>query len=128
MKQHNKARSIYAIAAFVILAIEIIIALFVNDAFIRPYFGDVLVPVLICCTVRAIVLQKVKLLPLWVFLFAVAVELAQLINIVNLLGLSSIEFFRIIIGSTFSFADILCYACGCLMFFTVEYSIIKRQK
>ena len=38
----------YGLAALLILVIEVLIALFVRDRFIRPYGGDILVTLLIC--------------------------------------------------------------------------------
>ena len=115
-----KRRNIYAIAFILLLIIEVLIALFVRDAFIRPYGGDILVAVLICCFVRIFFPEKTKLLPLWVFLFAAAVEVGQYFDYVTLLGLGNIEFFRILLGTSFSAADILCYGIGCLIFFGAE--------
>ena len=115
-----KRRNIYAIAFILLLIIEVLIALFVRDAFIRPYGGDILVTVLICCFVRIFFPEKTKLLPLWVFLFAAAVEVGQYFDYVTLLGLGDIEFFRILLGTSFSAADILCYGIGCLIFFGAE--------
>ena len=111
-----KPRCIYALAFLVILAVEVLIALFVKDRFIRPYGGDILVTVLICCFGRIFFPDKVRLLPLWVFIFALAVEVGQYFDFVALLGLGDIAFFRILLGSTFSLADIICYGAGCLIF------------
>lgn len=69
-----KRRGIYAIAFVLLLVTEVLIALFVRDRFIRPYGGDILVTVLICCFVRILFPERIKLLPLLVFLFAAAVE------------------------------------------------------
>lgn len=121
-----RVRGIYGLLFLLILITEILIALFVNDAFIRPYGGDILVTVLLCCLLRIFVPHKCRLLPLWVFLFSVAVEAAQYINIVSLLGLDGIPFFRILVGTTFSFADILCYFAGCAVFFLAETVLRKR--
>lgn len=116
----NKLRLRYAIAFGIILLVEIIIALFVRDDYIRPYGGDILVTVLICCFVRVFFPTGAKLLPLWVFLFSAAVELGQYFDFVTLLGLGDIEFFRILLGSTFSWADIVCYGIGCAAFRAAE--------
>ena len=120
-----KKRFGYAIAFLVLLITEILIALFVRDDFIRPYGGDILVTVLICAAVRIVFPTGVRLLPLWVFLFAAAVEIGQYFNFVTLLGLGNIAFFRILLGSTFSLADLLCYAAGCLLFWIGEKAITK---
>lgn len=115
-----KPRIKYLLAFIAIFILEVFIALFVRDRFIRPYGGDILVTVLICCFVRIFFPTGVRLLPVWVFLFAAAVEIGQYFDFVSLLGLGSIPFFRILLGSTFSFADILCYGAGCLLFSIAE--------
>ena len=110
----------YLVLFVALLVTEVLIALFVTDAFIRPYGGDILVTILLCCFVRIFFPQKCSLLPLWVFLFSVAVEVAQYFDFVSLLGLHDIPFFRILLGTSFSFPDLLCYAAGCVIFFTCE--------
>ena len=45
-------RKWYVLAAIGLLGVEICIALFVHDNFIRPYLGDVLVTELLCCLCR----------------------------------------------------------------------------
>ena len=120
-----KKRFGYAIAFLVLLITEILIALFVRDDFIRPYGGDILVTVLICAAVRIVFPTGVRLLPLWVFLFAAGVEIGQYFDFVTLLGLGNIAFFRILLGSTFSVADLICYAAGCLLFWIGEKTITK---
>lgn len=126
MKKGNlMPRAAYAVSFAVILIIEILIALFVRDSFIRPYGGDILVTILICCFMRMIFMEKIPLLPLWVFLFAVTVEVSQYFDIVSILGLGDIKFFVILIGNSFSFVDILCYAVGCVLFYLREKLNIK---
>ena len=34
-------RAVYAAIALALLVVEVLIALFVNDGFVRPYLGDV---------------------------------------------------------------------------------------
>ena len=126
MSTRLSPRLIYGISAAVILLIEIFIALFVNDRFIRPYGGDILVAALLCCMVRIVFPKKPKLLSLYIFIFSVLVETAQYFDIVSLLGLSHISFFRILIGTSFSFIDILCYGLGCVAFAAIE-GIFKRK-
>ena len=120
-----KKRLGYILAFTILLITEILIALFVRDDFIRPYGGDILVTVLICAAVRIVFPTGVRLLPVWVFLFATAVEIGQYFDFVTLLGLGNIAFFRILLGSTFSMADLLCYAVGCVLFWAGEKLITK---
>lgn len=123
----KKARITYLAAFCVILILEICIALFVRDNFIRPYGGDILVTVLICCFIRIFLPEGIKRLPLYVFRFALVVEIGQYFDFVSLIGLGNIRFFRILLGSTFSFGDILCYGIGCFLFAAAEALISVRK-
>ena len=123
----RRARLCYCIASAALLLLIVFIALFVRDRFIRPYGGDVLITIFICCFVRIFFPGKIKLLPIWVFLFAVAVEVGQYFGIVDIIGLGHIRFFRILIGTSFSWADIICYAVGCVIFCFAELYCRKRQ-
>lgn len=110
-----RGRAGYALAAVILLVCEILIALYVRDDFLRPYGGDILVTVLLCCLLRAVSPTRIPYLPLWVFLFAAAVELAQALGIASLIppGWTVV---RVIVGSSFSAWDLVCYAVGCLLF------------
>lgn len=118
----------YAVAAFAILIAEVLIALYVRDAFVRPYGGDILVTLLLCCILRVVWPQKYRL-PIagGVLAFAVLVEVGQYFGLVYLLGLGHIAFFRILIGTGFSWWDMLCYAAGCGVFAAMDYGIGFRR-
>ena len=120
----NRRRWVYGILFLVLFSVEVLIALFVRDSFIRPYLGDVLVVILICCALRTVFPKGTQFLALHVFLFASAVEVGQYFNYAAWLGLDSIPFFHVLLGSTFSAADLLCYAVGCALFFAGENIII----
>ncbi len=120
----KRARILYAIAFGVLLLTEIAIALFVHDDFIRPYFGDVLVTILICCLCSAVIPKRIRGLAIYVFIFATLVEIAQYFNIVKWLGLENNALLSTIIGTSFSMLDILCYGVGCLAFWAVEKGAI----
>lgn len=106
-------RLLYLLIFCGLLATEIVIALFVNDAFVRPYVGDMLVTSLLCYLCRVIVPNNVRLLPVYVFMFAAAVEIGQYFDLVALLGLENNRILSIALGRTFSWLDIGCYAVGC---------------
>lgn len=114
-------RLVYLLATIIVLCIEVMIALFVHDNFIRPYIGDVLVVVVIYTFVRIFIPEKYRLLPMYVFLFAALVEVLQLFRIVEILGLSGNRFFSVLIGSTFDIKDIICYGIGCILLGGYEY-------
>ena len=124
----RKRRILYAIIFITLLCVELCIALFVHDDFVRPYIGDVLVTVLLCCLCRIAVPKGVPALPAYVFLFAALVEAAQYIDVVKLLGWEDNAILSTLIGRTFSWADILCYGVGCVAFWAAEKRVIFRWK
>ena len=121
MKKKNNPRITYAVFFILILMLEVTIALFVRDCFVRPYVGDILVTTMICCFARVVFPDRSRLVPIIVFLFAVCVEIGQYFDFVSFLGLGESRFFRILLGSTFSFMDIVCYMAGCVLFAVLEY-------
>lgn len=112
---HISKRLKYLAAFILMFAVEVLIALFVHDGFVRPYLGDVFVVILIYFFVRIFFPEGIRLLPLYIFLFAVAVEVLQYFDFVDMIGLGENRIARVILGTTFSFADIVCYAAGCLL-------------
>ncbi|MBK7271420.1 MAG: DUF2809 domain-containing protein [Flavobacteriales bacterium] len=60
--------------AALLFVIEVLIALFVRDSFVRPYFGDVLVVMLIFFTLLALWPGPPVRLAMGVLLFAFVVE------------------------------------------------------
>ncbi len=117
----RKKRIAYGIATVVLFIVELLIALFVHDDFIRPYVGDVLVVVLIYTFVRIFLPEKVRLLPLYIFLFAAGVEVLQYFRIAEVLGLSDNRVLSVVIGSVFDVKDIVCYGVGCVVLFVYEF-------
>lgn len=111
----------YFFAFIIILAIEVVIALFVHDDFIRPFVGDAIVVVLLYTFIRSFIQKKIAYLPLYVFLFAVFVEILQYFNIVNVLGLGDNVFLCTIIGTTFDVNDIISYFFGMVALFVFQF-------
>lgn len=125
MKRFGK-RGFYLTAFLVLLVIEVLIALFVHDRFVRPYLGDVIVVMVVYCFVRIWIPERFRFMPLWVFLFAVFVEVLQYVRIVEILGVQDNAFLRTVIGTSFSWGDILCYAVGCLVLAAWEVCVWRR--
>ena len=121
-------RTVYAVMFMVIFLIEVIIALFIKDRFIRPYVGDLLVTMLLCALIRIFIPNKITALPIFVFLFSVLVEIAQYVDIVELLGFENSKVLSVLVGRSFSVIDIVCYALGCILFFLADFFLIKKRK
>jgi len=109
-----KKRIPYIILFVIIAAVEVLIALFVHGGFVRCYLGDVIVVWAVYCFVQIFLGGRFSSykVAFGVMIFAFAVEFAQAVNIVDLIGLGDIQFFRILIGTSFSPVDLICYAVG----------------
>ena len=93
----RRARIVYGFLFVFLFLTEVYIALFVKDNFVRPFVGDMLVTLLLGCLVRTFIPDRVKLLPLYVFVFSVFVEIMQYIDIVKLVGLEDNAFISVIV-------------------------------
>jgi len=102
----------YFLLAVLLFIIEVLIALYVHDAIIRPYIGDLLVVILLYCFVRAFV--KVNTVPaaIGVLVFSFIIEVLQYFRLVALLGLGHSTLARIVIGSSFEWIDLIAYTAG----------------
>ncbi len=108
----NKA---YFVCCLVLFALLAYIALFVNDQFVRPFLGDVIVVVWLYTVFKSFLLVKSSWLAHFVLLFSYAIEVAQYFKLVSLLGLEHIKAVRIIFGATFDWLDLLAYTLGWLL-------------
>lgn len=127
MKSTKKKRLLYLLATIIFLIIEVLIALFVHDKFIRPYVGDILVVIVLYTFVRIKIPERCKLLPLYIFIFAAMVEILQYFKIVELLGLENNRFLSVLIGTVFDVKDIICYGVGCLLLGIYEFVMWKKR-
>lgn len=93
---------------------------FLAKVIINKRIKYVVVTVLLCTFLRIFIPSRIKLLPLYVFIFAALVEAFQYFNIVEVLGLSDNRFLSIWVGSVFDIKDIICYAIGCVIVFALE--------
>lgn len=115
-----KIRYPYLILAILILLVELAIGLWVNDGFIRPYLGDLLVTILIYAFIMALGISNWKN-SLWITMITCyVVETAQYFDLVNVLQLGQYKIARIIIGTHFSWIDMLCYTLAGIAIFIIE--------
>jgi hypothetical protein len=116
----------YFFLFLLLLVIEILIALFVHDSFIRPYIGDVLVVILIYCFIKSFFPTPVMKTAIAVLLFACIIETLQYFNLLQKLGLHHSKAARIIIGSAFEWKDMLAYLAGIGLVLMIER--MKKEK
>ncbi|MBT3301147.1 MAG: DUF2809 domain-containing protein [Bacteroidetes bacterium] len=115
--------------AVLIFLVEIAIALFVHDNFIRPYIGDLLVVVLIYCFIKSFLKLPVLTVALFVLIFSFSIEILQFLNIVEKLGLENSKTAKIVIGTSFNWLDLLAYLTGIgFVLITEKYWVAKKLK
>lgn len=110
----------YLTVALALLLIEIGIALFVHDTFLRPIGGDFLVVILMYATVRGLTGFKLYPALIGVLLFSYLIETLQYFNYVDILGLGHIKMARVVMGTGFSWVDMVAYTAGALFILIIE--------
>ncbi len=114
MKAHFRFHWPSLLIALGLLGVEISIALYVNDRFVRPYVGDFLVVILIYYFAKAFVAAPFWRLFWAVLFFAYFVELAQYLQLLRFLGWQNSPVARVVMGVAFEWGDMLAYTLGML--------------
>lgn len=115
----------YLLLTLFIFLVEVSIATILKDIFfVRAYLGDVIVVMLLYTFVKSFVEVNDQKLILGILLFSFLIEFAQYFNIAERLGFRRGSLMYIVIGNSFSWIDILCYAVGCLLL----YIFVKMTK
>lgn len=125
LKFHPKSLLI----ALLLFAIEVLIALYVKDSFIRPFVGDLLVVMLIYYFLKAFIQVPPHILAMAVLLFSFLIEVLQYFNFVDLIGLQDYKIVRIVLGTSFDWLDLVAYTVGVFFILIMEKVIpIKAAK
>lgn len=88
--------------------------MYVHDSIIRPFGGDVLVVVLVYAFIRSFLNADHIKIAIGVLLFSFGVEISQAFHLVKMLGLEHDKIMSVVLGSTFSYYDLLAYVIGFL--------------
>ncbi|WP_373511565.1 DUF2809 domain-containing protein [Persicitalea sp.] len=110
----------YFLLTIILFLIEVFIALYVHDNFIRPFFGDFLVVILVYCFIRSFLSISVIAASILALLFSYFVEILQYLNIVETLGLQKSKLARTVLGTSFAWEDIVAYTLGIVFVILVE--------
>jgi len=111
--------STYFFCFVALLITEICIAMYVSGGFIRHSLGDFLVVILLYCFIRCFNIKLVTALVI-TLLFAYMVELLQYFNVVEKLHLQQNRVASTVIGTSFSWGDILAYNLGMVLVIIIE--------
>ena len=127
MNTNSNKRLTYGPASLILLGIEILIG-FYGYGWVRSYLGDVLVVILlytICRTISPDRPAKWFVLPTVILIFSFAVEFLQLWGFCDRFGITN-KLLRIIIGTGFSYIDLISYAIGIIPCYIIEFLRLRH--
>ena len=116
----------YFIIAMLLFATEILIAMYVHDTIVRPFFGDVLVVILIYTFIKSFINTPIFATAIGVLLFSFLIETLQYFQFVKLIGLEHSKLANIVIGNYFTWTDLLAYLIGIIIVLFAELSLKKN--
>lgn len=115
----------YLILTILLLLTEILIAVFLHDDFIRPFFGDFLAVIFVYSGLR-IFSKKTFATAVMSLIIACIIEALQYLKFLELTGLINYKVLAIVLGNSFSWLDILAYFLGFVAVLIAEYFYILR--
>ncbi len=120
-------RKNYFLLFILLFVVEVLIALYVHDNFVRPYIGDVLVVILLYCFAKSFIQLPVTPVAIGVLIFSFIIETLQYCNIVDRLGLGHSKLARTVMGTSFAWEDLLAYTAGFIVILVAERSSRGKQ-
>ena len=118
----------YAATSVLLFLTEVIIAVFIHDEIIRPFGGDFLIVILLYCVLKSFIVFGTLLPAIIVLLVSYVIEGLQYFNIVEILGLEKSVLARTIIGTHFSWTDLMAYTFGIFVVLLVEMKFNELKK
>lgn len=110
----------YGLLAMGLLALEILIARFAHDRFIRPYAGDFLATIFLYCLLKSVWPAPARRVALAALLVSYGIEAAQLAHLLHWLGWQHARVARLLLGSQFAWGDVLAYTLGAALVLGLE--------
>lgn len=107
--------------------VEVLIALFVKDAIIRPYGGDFLAVIMLYFFGRALTKWSPLIVAIAALGIAFLIEIGQYLNMLAWLGLEDNTLARVVLGSSFEWGDMLAYTLGALAAYYLDRLLSLRQ-
>lgn len=105
---------------------EVMIAVFMHDAIIRPIFGDFLAVITLYYLLKSFLKFNNLTLVLGSLCFAYLLEVLQYIDFLTFTGLKKYKIIAVVLGTSFSWGDIVAYTFGAL-FIMLSEKQLKNQ-
>jgi hypothetical protein len=113
-------RKHYFLITVLLFVTELLIATFLHDKIIRPYFGDFLVVILIYCFLRSFLKVSIVKAAIAPLIFAYLIEFMQYLNLIQKLGLQNSKMANLVLGNLFQWIDLLAYTLGIVLVLLIE--------
>lgn len=110
----------------VLFLTEVLIAVYVTQPFIRYWFGDFLIVILIYYFLKSFIDAKPIYLAIVTLLFSFVIEFMQLTSLLDVLGLRHNRIANLILGNTFSVSDLLAYTLGVITVYFIDKKSINN--
>jgi hypothetical protein len=123
-----KFNGFYFLFSLLLLATEIVIGAFAHDSLIRPYGGDFLVVILLYCLLRSFWTLPVIPTALGVLFFSYTIETLQYFGLADKLGFTKPSLMRTVLGSYFTWTDILSYTLGIITVLAIERLLLLKRE
>jgi len=112
---------------YLLLLIEIAIAVLLKGGFIRHTFGDFLAVILMYCFLKSFIEIKPVIVALVVLIIAFGIEFLQRYNILEVFNLQDNKFAATVFGTSFSYKDLLAYSLGAIFSLIIDLLISKNN-
>jgi hypothetical protein len=124
MLRFHKTYFLLTVALFLV---EVLIATFTHDRFVRPYVGDFLVVIFLYCFVQSFLKAPYIATALGVLLFSYLIEVTQYFHLIVRLGWQHSRLAHLILGSGFEWIDLLAYTLGIVLVLLLENARITKR-
>lgn len=116
------------IAFLLLFLVEVGIALWVDDAIIRPFFGDFLAVIALFVLLKTFLNFSDFNLALASLGFAYFLEFLQYCHFLRFAGLEKYKIIAIVLGSSFDWRDIFAYTLGIFAAFLFDNETLGWEK
>jgi len=108
--------------------VEVGIALWIDDAIIRPFFGDFLAVITMFSLLKTFLLMSDLNLAFGSLGIAYLLEFLQYCNFLRLVGLEKYKYIAIVLGSSFDWRDVFAYTLGIFAVFLFDKKTLGLSK
>ncbi len=129
MHSSMHSRTKHLVIVLVVFIAEILVATtFSHIRFIRSFISDFLVVIFLYHFVKAFRAVSPLTLSIAVFIFSCIIEILQYFHLADALGLPRGSLLSILLGTNFSWIDILMYFLGCLTSYYLDSFLLSKRE